>query len=159
MARKDNIYLTKSRFLAGLTCPKKLWLGCHQPLPYEEPPTGSPMAMGAEIGIKAHNVFPGGILVDSEPWEHNKAVQQTEQKMADKFVPAIFEGAFEYADIRIRVDVLERCSGERWKIHEVKGSASVKIGSHLPAQCVTNFSFLALSVRQYLYVLSDDVIK
>ena len=29
-------YLTKSRYIDGLRCEKKLWLGWHQRLPYEE---------------------------------------------------------------------------------------------------------------------------
>ena len=66
-----------------------------------------------------------------EPWEHDKAVRQTADLMADKSVPAIFEGAFEYEGIRIRADVLERKPLNHWSLHEVKGSTSVKMGVHL----------------------------
>ena len=30
-------HLTKSRYIAGLQCPRRLWLLVHEPLPYEEP--------------------------------------------------------------------------------------------------------------------------
>ena len=101
-------HLTKSRYIAGLQCPRRLWLLVHEPPPYEEPAPGSPLDIGQEIGRKAHLLFPGGALVDEEPWRHAEAVARTAALMIDERVPAIFEAAFEYDDIRIRVDVLER---------------------------------------------------
>ena len=53
-------YLTKSRYIAGLQCPRRLWLLVHRPLPYEAPAPGSPMNVGQEIGQRAHLLFPGG---------------------------------------------------------------------------------------------------
>ena len=66
------------------------------------------MDIGQEIGLKAHLLFPGGVLIDEEPWQHAEAVTHTAALMIDARVPAIFEAAFEYENIRIRVDVLER---------------------------------------------------
>lgn len=43
--------LTKSRFLAGLQCPRRLWLSEYELLPYQEPDPGSPQAVE---GIAAH---------------------------------------------------------------------------------------------------------
>ena len=54
-----SLHLTKSRYIAGLQCPRRLWLVVHEPLPYEEALPGSPLDMGQEIGIKAHLLFPG----------------------------------------------------------------------------------------------------
>ena len=33
-------HLTKSRYIAGLQCPRRVWLLVHEPLPYEEPAPG-----------------------------------------------------------------------------------------------------------------------
>ena len=63
-------HLTKSRYLAGLQCPRRLWLVVHEPPPYEEPDPGSPMDVGQEIGRKAHLLFSGGVLIEEEPWRH-----------------------------------------------------------------------------------------
>jgi hypothetical protein len=39
---------------------------------------------------------------------------------------ALFEAAFEYEDIRIRVDVLERLASGTWGLREVKSSSGLK---------------------------------
>jgi hypothetical protein len=46
--------------------------------------------------------------------------------MSDARVPAIFEAAFEYEDILIRVDVLERLAPGTWGLREVKSSSGLK---------------------------------
>jgi hypothetical protein len=46
--------------------------------------------------------------------------------MADASVPAVFEAAFEYDGIRIRVDVLERLGSGAWGLREVKSSGGLK---------------------------------
>ena len=75
--------------------------------------------------MPAHRLFPGGVLVDEEPWQHDEAVARTAALMRDPAVPAIFEAAFTHDDIRVRVDVLERLPGG-WGLREVKSSTRVK---------------------------------
>ena len=119
-------YLTKSRYLAGLQCSRRLWLIVNEPQPYEPPVPGSPLDVGQDIGRKAHLLFPGGVLVDEEPWRHSEAVSRTEALMADARVPAIFEAAFEFDGVRIRVDLLERLTDGAWGLREVKSSTGLK---------------------------------
>ena len=84
------------------------------------------MDIGQEIGQKAHLLFPGGARIEEEPWQHAEAVTRTAALMSDARVPAIFEAAFEYEDIRIRVDVLERLAPGTWGLREVKSSSGLK---------------------------------
>jgi predicted RecB family nuclease len=119
-------YLTKSSYVRGTECDRLLWLSWHQRQPYEAPVPGSPAATGIDIGTKAHQLFPGGVLVDHEPWEHEAAVARTQQLMSDPAVPAIFEAAYEHAGVRIRADVVERLSDGRWRLCEVKSASRVK---------------------------------
>lgn len=119
-------HLTKSRYLAGLQCLRRLWLAVHDPAPYEPPAPGTPMEIGQEIGRKAHLLFPGGALISEEPWEHAAAVARTAALMNDARVPAIFEAAFGYDGIRIRVDVMERLAPGVWGLREVKSSGGLK---------------------------------
>ena len=119
-------HLTKSRYIAGLQCLRRLWLLVHEPLPYEEPAPGSAMDVGQEIGRKAHLLFPGGVRIEEAPWQHPDAAARTAVLMNDTRVPAIFEAAFEYQDIRIRVDVLERLAYGAWGLREVKSSSGLK---------------------------------
>jgi hypothetical protein len=119
-------HLTKSRYMAGLQCLRRLWLLVHEPPPYEEPAPGSPLDIGQDIGRKAHLLFPGGVEITEEPWEHAQAVARTAALMADSSVPAIFEAAFAYDGIRIRVDALERLAPGTWGLREVKSSSGLK---------------------------------
>jgi hypothetical protein len=121
-----TVHLTKSRYMAGLQCPRRLWLLVHEPPPFEQPAPGTPLDIGQEVGRKAHLLFPGGVEVTEEPWEHARAVVRTAALMADAGVPAIFEAAFEYLGIRIRVDALERLSSGAWGLREVKSSSGLK---------------------------------
>jgi len=84
------------------------------------------MDIGQEIGQKAHLLFPGGARIEEEPWQHAEAVTHTAALMGDARVPAIFEAAFEYENIRIRVDVLERLAPDSWGLREVKSSSGLK---------------------------------
>ena len=119
-------YLTKSRYMAGLQCHRKLWLTVHEPPEWAEPEPGSVQDIGQQVGERAHLLFPGGVLVEEMPWQHAEAVASTAALMADKSVPAIFEAAFEYDSIRVRVDVLERLPRGRWGLREVKSSNKLK---------------------------------
>jgi Domain of unknown function(DUF2779) len=120
--------LSKSKYIAGLQCPRRLWLATHEP-DLGAPPSESLVAVldqGAEIGRRACDLFPGGVLVDGEAWQHGEATARTRQLMAERTVGAIFEAAFEYAGVRVRVDVLERLGPRTWGLREVKQGASVK---------------------------------
>jgi hypothetical protein len=123
---RNEIYLTKSRYTAGLQCLRRLWLNVHEPVWRGEPQLGSVEDVGLEIGRMAHVLFPGGVLIEEPPWEHAKAVTRTAALMADRSVPAIFEAAFEHSGVRIRVDVLERLPRGWWGLREVKSSGEVK---------------------------------
>ena len=123
---RDAPYLTKSSYVRGTTCQRLLWLSWHQRLPFQEPAAGSPAAVGIAIGERAHSLFPGGVLVDEAPWQHDAAVVRTRTLMADPDVPAIFEAAFEHEGVRIRVDVMERLDAGGWGLREVKSATKVK---------------------------------
>jgi len=118
-------HLTKSRYISGLQCLRRLWLQVHEPQDYEVPSPGSPLDFGREIGEKAHLLFPGGILVDEEPWQHAEAAERTARLMQDPTVPAIFEAAFVDCNVRVRVDILVR-RPDGWGLLEVKSSSRVK---------------------------------
>ena len=118
--------LTKSKFISGLRCSKKLWLDVHDREPYVEAEPGSVLDIGNRVGRFAHGLCPGGVEIEAAPWEYKRAVADTRELMADPTVPAIFEAAFEHDNIHIRVDILERLEDGAWGLREVKASLSVK---------------------------------
>jgi hypothetical protein len=67
----NGAWLTKSRFLAGKQCPKRLWQQCHSPL--EEGNEPSPITeKGIRVGRLAHQLFPDGAVA----WTEGQTVSQ-----------------------------------------------------------------------------------
>jgi predicted RecB family nuclease len=120
--------LSKSRYLSGLQCHKRLYLEVHSPELASEPDEQleARLEMGIQIGELARESFAGGTLVDVESLGIAGAIARTSELMANPKVPAIFEGMFPFQDVRVRVDILERASGNAWRLIEVKSSTQVK---------------------------------
>jgi len=102
--------LSKSKFLSGLQCHKRLYLEVHQPSLATKPDaaTQAMFEMGTEVGELARSRFPGGVLVTAGYRQTEAALVQTAALLQDLTVPAIFEGAFLYGGVLIRADILER---------------------------------------------------
>ena len=125
--------LSKSKFLSGLQCHKRLYLEIHQPT-LATPPDVSTQAilnMGTEIGTLAQQCFHGGILVKAGFRQRETAIAETAVLLHGFGTPAIFEAAFEHEGVFVRVDILQRVQhgeGESssWRLIEVKSSTRVK---------------------------------
>lgn len=125
--------LSKSKFLSGVQCLKRVYLEVHHPQ-LATPPDASTRAildMGTEIGELARERFPGGRLVAAGYRQQESAVAETARLVRDPTVPAIFEAAFVHDGVSVRVDVLERverAAGEEagWRLIEVKSSTRIK---------------------------------
>jgi hypothetical protein len=133
MGRRKSAILSKSRFLAGLQCPLRLWFQCYNrelatPV---SPNQQAVFDMGHEVGRLATKLYPGGVLIREDHMHHREAVKSTLAAMADPNIAAIYEAGFLHDSVRVRVDVLEKREGGRWNLIEVKSSASTK-NIHLP---------------------------
>jgi len=119
--------LSKSKFVAGCQCLKRLYWQIHAPELAAEPSAASEAVMeqGCEVGLLARQLFPGGVEVCSESGL-GQAIRATRELVANREVPAIFEAAFEHDGVVVRVDVLHHRGDGRWRLIEVKSSASVK---------------------------------
>ena len=125
--------LSKSKYISGLQCLKRVYLEVHRP-ELATPPDLSTQAildMGTEIGELARRRFPGGVLVAAGHRQREAALAKTAELIRDPAVPAIFEGAFIHAGVLVRVDVLERISSPAadppcWRLIEVKSSTKIK---------------------------------
>jgi hypothetical protein len=120
--------LSKSRFIAGWQCLKRLYLEVHQPELAEEPDerTMAIFDQGQDVGRWAQKRFPGGVLIEAGPEEMDKALEQTTRAVADKQNPAVFEATFTHDNVLARVDILERLPRNHWRLIEVKSSTGVK---------------------------------
>jgi hypothetical protein len=161
--RDGQAHLTKSRYLAGRQCPKRLWLTSYarELATAPEEFLEALFEAGTDVGLAAHRLFPGGVLVEERPWEHAQAVVRSLELMRNPDLPAIFEAAFEWERIRIRADVLERLPDGAWGLREVKAATGVK-EVHLDDVAVQQFvlegSGLRIPSVELLHVNRDYVL-
>ena len=133
MPSRNSPQLSKTRFMAGLKCLKRLYLECYD-RDLADPAGETQQAIfdtGTGVGELARERFPSGQLVEEKYFEHSQAVRTTETALADASVPAIFEGGFAFEKIRIRVDILKRNEDESFDLIEVKSTTSAK-SEHIP---------------------------
>jgi hypothetical protein len=126
-----TIKLSKSRFVAGCQCLKRLYLQVHQPTLAAEPDEAADaiIEQGREVGMIARQLFPGGVEVRNEGLDN--AIRATLELTANRDVPAIFEGTFEHGGVLVRVDILHRRRDKRWGLIEVKSTTAVR-DHHVP---------------------------
>ena len=119
--------LSKSKFVAGCQCPKRLYFQVHQPELAAEPDASSAaiIEQGREVGLLARQMFPGGVEVDGAGGL-DQALRNTRELVANPEVPAIYEATFEHGGVLVRVDILQRRSDGRWRLIEVKSSTDLK---------------------------------
>ncbi len=122
----NPITISKSRFVAGAQCLKRLYWQVHEPELAGSPDAAAVpiMEQGRQVGLLARQLFPNGVEVpfgDSE-----QAIRTTRELIANPEVPAIFEAAFENGGVFVRVDILHRRRDRRWRLIEVKSTADLK---------------------------------
>jgi predicted RecB family nuclease len=121
-------HLSKSRFLAGLQCPLRLWYACYEPeLASETTPAQQAIFdTGHVVGELARDRYPGGKLIDEDRNKLTEAMLSTEEAVKSSSIPSIYEATFAYDDVLIRADILERAGDDAWNLIEVKSGTKVK---------------------------------
>ena len=129
MTSQDFPQLSTSRFVAGLQCMKRLYLECYQ-RDVADPIDPSQKALfdnGTAVGELARLRFSHGRLIEEQYFEHSRAVESALDLLSDTSVPALYEAAFTFDKIRIRVDILWRNGQAGFDLFEVKSSTGVKV--------------------------------
>lgn len=117
--------LSKSRILAGIQCPKQLYLKTYHPELAEEPAgLQGIFDAGHRVGELARTFYPHGTLIGYDK-ALNIALEETAALLAAPGNGALFEAAIQHDGVVVRTDVLEKGS-EGVRVVEVKSSASVK---------------------------------
>jgi len=133
VTRKKIPTLSKSRFLAGLQCNKRLYFECFR-RDLADIMGSAKQAMfdaGAQVGQVARGIYPGGVLIGYDHFHHNDAVASTGTVLNNSSIPAIYEAGFEYDKVRTRVDILARAGDGVFDLVEVKSNTKVS-EEHLP---------------------------
>ena len=119
--------LSKSTFLLGVRCHKALYLNKHH-LKLKNRMTVEKkhkFETGNEVGMLAHELFPGGEMVKVLSFGNfQKAVSHT-QNLISEGIKTIYEAAIQYDGVLVLVDILVK-GNSGWKIYEVKSSTGMK---------------------------------
>ena len=136
-------YLTKSKYLSGLQCHKRLW--------YEKnhPERASSLSraqhrtfrQGKEVGERARDFFPKGMLISAI--SPVKSAEQTQIAIRDG-ASCIFEASFIFENTWVRCDILQK-DGDSWNLIEVKMSTSVK-EEHLADLAIQKYVLTACGI-------------
>ncbi len=116
--------ITKTKYLNGLQCHKRLWVETFAADKIGQPSRAQQRALqqGIEVGIAARRAFPKGYLIAGAG---NDALGQTQAALRHGMI-CLFEPAFLYQDILVRCDILHQNVAGDWEIVEVKASTHVK---------------------------------
>lgn len=116
--------LSKSTYIKGLQCEKALYMQKKHPylrdkLSIEQ---RARFQRGTDVGVLAHEVFPGGIdMSPNSPSQFPKKAQETMENLSNPEVNVMYEAVFQHNDTLIMLDILVR-DGDRWLAVEVKSS-------------------------------------
>lgn len=123
----DQVQLSKSTFLKGDQCAKRLYLSTYQK-ELKSPPTHQQLAIfaaGNEVGELAQELFAGGVHCrPNGNTDLNDQLAITKEAIANG-AKVLYEAAFSADGIFVAVDILVR-KGQAWNAYEVKSTSSVK---------------------------------
>ena len=152
-------HLTKSKYLHGVQCHKRLW--------YEKnyPGRGANNSISQqrrfkqskEVGVLARDYFPDGVLINAiDPLV---SVEQTEAAI-NRGDTCIFEATFIFNDVLVKCDILEK-DANSWRITEVKASTSIK-EEHLDDLAIQKYVLtgygLTISKTQLMLINSKECV-
>lgn len=142
--------LSKSKFQKGLQCEKALWLQVR------EPESADPISestqwifdQGTEVGRLAQGLFPGG----TEVWDdhrHSDDALATTARLLSEGVTTLYEPAFLFDGVLVRIDILVAAEDGQWDLFEVKSTSSLK-REHVSDVAVQTYAIegSGLSVRR-----------
>jgi hypothetical protein len=115
--------LSKSKYLAGLQCPRLLWFHFNEPdvIPDYDDQTQAIFDQGHRVGEVAKECYPDGLEIE---WgDFMETIRKTKDYLSWRL--PIFEASFLHDDEYCRVDILVP-NGDGWNIIEVKSSTRVK---------------------------------
>ncbi len=119
--------LSKSRFVVGHQCHRRLWWETHDREAPELVRSAAEQAIldhGRHVGEVAQRYVPGGVLIDAPHTEPKRRVAETRAAM-NRASRVIYEASFFQDDIFVAVDILHR-NASGWTLTEVKSTTRVK---------------------------------
>lgn len=119
--------LSKSTFMMGLQCPKRLWLYKNRPELKPEISAAQEVVFekGTNTGKLAQQLFPGGKdATQVDHFSYPQAIRQTYEWVTGG-ERIIYEAAFQFDQVIAALDILVNRKG-KWHAFEVKSATEVK---------------------------------
>lgn len=148
--------LTKSRFKLGLECPNKLFY-THKDNEYANIKAGDPFLQalasgGFQVEELARMHYPNGILIEDDPdrtkYNYQEKVNQTNELLNQDNV-VIYEAAFMFKNLFIRVDILEK-KGNEINLIEVKAKSFNKETDDVKYNADWKFYLFDVAFQKYV---------
>ncbi len=152
-------FLTKSKYLLGIQCPRQVWINFNQPekLPEIDQQAQRRFDEGNQVGELAKQLFPEGIDIPTEDFKQNLKLTKASLK-ANK---PLFEPGFVTEDnLFSRGDILIPIK-DKWDIIEVKSGTKVKdINIHDVAFQKYCYEKCGLKIRKcFLMHLNNEYVR
>lgn len=125
--KPERHILSKSTFMYGCQCPKRLWLHKNQPSLRDEMDNAQAAVFqsGTDVGMLARELFPCGIDASPEtPYLYQQSAADTARYIS-RGHKIIYEATFQYEGVLAAIDILVQKNG-KWYAFEVKSTNSVK---------------------------------
>ena len=119
-------YISKSKYLSGLQCPKLLWSAYNAKhlFPEVDAALQAVFDPGHDVGAFAKRMFPNGIEFDTDPSDFEGAIELTQKSLPLRL--PIFEATLSANGGYARADILNPVGRNEGDIIEVKSTTSVK---------------------------------
>ena len=129
MFRRTLAAISKSRYVSGLQCDKRLWTEVHarESIPPFDDATQAIFDQGTEVGQLATKLFPGGIEIGRKEFRWKIVVPATQKALTQR--RPLFEAAFRAGGAACRVDVLDPVEDSAWDLYEVKSCATTIVAA------------------------------
>ena len=124
MTKTEKVWLSKSRYCNGITCPKILWMAVHMPEEFDRSVLNEAiLSQGNQVGDLAMGLF--GEYTEVPYGNLSEMIRITDELMEQR-TPVIAEASFSYDGCFCSADILVRKDGRDVELYEVKSAASVK---------------------------------
>lgn len=125
MKTKSLPFLSKTKYMDGLRCPKLLWYEYNrkEEMPKPDVMAQAIMDQGKKVGELAQKLFPGGIRLERDFVPEKQAEKSLE---AAKLGKPLFEPGFTNKRAYALADILNPVGNKAWDLIEVKSSTGVK---------------------------------
>lgn len=157
---KNNFILSKTKYLAGLQCPKLLWMHYHakEQFPPLDASTQAIFDQGHEVTALARSLFPGGAEIQGVQ-DFSAILGETKRLVAQR--QTLYEPAFRYKSTFARADILKPNKDGSWDLYEVKSSTEAK-DVHLDDLAFQKYCYegAGLSIKRcYLVLINNTYVR